>query len=240
MKIALIGYGKMGKAIEAVAKEASHQIVARIDDGASDQWPLLTEADVAIEFTQPHAARENIMRCLEAQVPIVVGTTGWYAHLAEISALVEQHNGALLHASNFSIGVNIFMEVNRILATLMNTQSQYNVSLSETHHTEKLDTPSGTAITLAEDIISAMHRKTKWVNDKTTESERIEILSHRVPNVPGTHVIKYQSEIDDIELIHTAKSRAGFARGAVTAAEWLSCKKGVFTMKDVLNLTHFR
>lgn len=240
MKIALIGYGKMGKAIEAVAEKASHKIVARIDDRQSEQWLLLPDADVAIEFTQPEAAPENIARCIKAEIPVVTGTTGWYQQLPEVTTQVNAAKGALLYASNFSIGVNLFMEVNRVLAALMDHQPQYDVAMTETHHTEKLDTPSGTAITLAEDIIAQLNRKRNWINSASKNPESLGIISHREPGVPGTHEVTYCSQIDEIQLIHTAKSRAGFAQGAVAAAEWLIGNRGVFTMKDVLNLTHHK
>jgi len=236
MKIAIVGYGKMGKTIERLARDQGHEITARMTSEHKGQWDLLKVADVAIEFTNPQSAPENILACHERNIPIVTGSTGWHEKLDEISAETKTRNGALLYASNFSIGVNIFMEINRQLAEYMNSQSQYDVELSETHHTQKLDTPSGTAITLAEDVLRKIDRKKSWVNQPSEKPEELSVTSHRTPEVPGTHEVIYQSDIDEIELIHRAKSRDGFAQGAIEAAQWLIGKKGVFTMQDVLNL----
>lgn len=237
MQIAIIGYGKMGKTIESLARERGHQIAVCIDaDSTADEWKKAAQADVAIEFTNPTSAPLNIKKCLEIGLPVVSGSTGWYGQLSSIEDLVSQHSGALLHASNFSIGVNIFMEVNRVLAGLMNSQGQYDVTLSETHHTEKLDAPSGTAITLAEQIIEVLDRKDNWIEGAPAQDNELLIAAHRKADVKGTHEIKYTSVVDEIELIHRAHSRDGFALGAITAAEWLVGKKGTYTMKDVLKL----
>lgn len=237
MQIAIIGYGKMGETIEALSRERGHQIAVCIDaDSTGDEWKKAEQADVAIEFTNPTAAPLNIKKCLQLGLPVVSGSTGWYEKLSDIEALVSKHNGALLYASNFSIGVNIFMEVNRVLASLMNGHTQYEVTLSETHHTEKLDAPSGTAITLAEQTIEALDRKNKWVEGIQEQDNELLITAHRKADVKGTHKIKYTSDVDEVELIHRAHSRNGFALGALTGAEWLVGKKGTYTMKDVLKL----
>ena len=236
MKIAIVGYGKMGKTIERLALGQGHEITARMTSEHQGQWDLLEGSDVAIEFTNPQSAPENILACHDRNIPIVTGSTGWHEKLNEISKETEARNGALLYASNFSIGVNIFMEINRQLAVFMNSQNQYDVELSETHHTQKLDTPSGTAITLAEDTLQKIDRKRNWINQQSEKPGELSVISHRKPDVPGTHEINYQSDIDEIELIHRAKSRDGFAQGAIEAAQWLIGKKGVFTMQDVLNL----
>ncbi len=238
MKIALIGYGKMGKAIEQVALQKGHSIVAKIDqDNLNDFIPgNLQQADAAIEFTSPHSAFENIKSCIEWGVPVVSGSTGWTDRLNEIKELVKARNGAFIYASNFSIGVNIFFEVNKKLASLMAPQADYDVLIEETHHTQKKDAPSGTAITLAEQVLNELKRKKKWVNEKSGAAEDLSIVSYRTDPAPGTHSVRYTSSIDDIEIVHTAHSRSGFAAGAVLSAEFLAGKKGCFTMKDVLNL----
>ncbi len=238
MKIALIGYGKMGKAIEAIAIAKGHEIVHRIDLNSQHllEKEHLQQADAAIEFSTPETAYNNILKCFEANVPVVCGTTGWLEKLPDIKARCLEKHQAFLHASNFSIGVNIFFELNRRLAELMASQSQYDVWMEETHHTQKRDAPSGTAITLAEQIIEKLDRKTRWVNKESQEPEALAILSKRIDPAPGTHSVTYTSEIDDISITHTAHSREGFAAGAVIAATWLHDKKGVFTMKDVLSL----
>jgi 4-hydroxy-tetrahydrodipicolinate reductase len=238
MKIALIGYGKMGKAIEQIALQEGHEVVLRIDvDNTVDFSPEnLQKADVAIEFTRPETAFANLQKCLEAGTPVVVGTTGWLQHLEEAKAICAQHQGALFYSSNYSIGVNIFFAVNRFLAKMMNEQSQYEVRMAETHHTQKLDAPSGTAITLAEGILSQLSRKTRWVNGEAAAPDELSILSSRIDPAPGTHEIYYESSIDSIEIRHTAHSREGFARGALHAAVWLVGKKGVFNMSDLLDL----
>jgi 4-hydroxy-tetrahydrodipicolinate reductase len=238
MKIALIGYGKMGKEIEKIALERNHQIVLKIGVGNLEDFTTekIADADVAIEFSTPESAVENIKKCFNANVPVVIGTTGWYEHFDEIKALCKTENKAMLSASNFSIGVNLFFELNKQLAKLMNPHKEYDVEMEETHHTQKLDAPSGTAITLAEDIIRFNEKKDKWVKEKTKEPTEMVIKSHRVENVPGTHLIRYSSAVDDIEIIHTAHSRKGFALGALIAAEFLNGKKGVFNMADVLKI----
>jgi 4-hydroxy-tetrahydrodipicolinate reductase len=238
MKIALIGYGKMGKAIEAIATAKGHEIVHRIDLNSTHllEKEVLGKADVAIEFTTPETAYSNIIKCFEANVPVVCGTTGWLEKLPEIKAqCLEKHQG-FLYASNFSVGVNIFFEINKRLAELMASQSQYDIKMEEIHHTQKKDAPSGTAISLAEQILEKVSRKTGWVNEASSKAEALSILSKRIDPAPGTHSITYTSAIDDITITHTAHSREGFAAGAVIAAEWLDGKKGIFTMKDVLNL----
>lgn len=241
MKIALSGYGKMGKEIEKIALERGHEIIVTFNDpndwvGKEEQ---LAQADVAIEFSMPHSVVSNIFKCFDANVPVVVGTTGWSEQLDHIKQVCGEHDRAIFYASNFSIGVNIFFEVNRVLAKLMNEHEEYKVTMEETHHTAKLDSPSGTAIKLANDVIDYLDRKDVWVNKHSDKDYELEILSHRVENVPGTHVVKYESDIDDIEITHTAKSRVGFAKGAVIAAEWLVGKKGVFTMQDLLKDVKF-
>lgn len=237
MQIAIIGYGKMGKTIEALAPAQGHSIAVRIDEGASaDDWKRAKNADVAIEFTNPTAAPENIKKCIELGLPVVSGSTGWYGELPSIKERVDEKNGSLLYASNFSIGVNIFMEINRVLAALMNRHAQYSASIAETHHTEKVDAPSGTAITLAEQILELLDRKTQWVEGSEAQDEDLLITAHRKADVKGTHKIKYTSDVDEIELIHRAHSRDGFALGAITGAQWLVGKTGVYSMKDVLKL----
>ena len=230
MKIALFGYGKMGKTIEQIALQKGHTIVLKTSGKSSLE--KIIEADVAIDFSTPKAAASNIKFCLERQIPIVCGTTGWLDNYNEIINFCNKCNGAFIYASNFSIGVNIFFKMNEYLAKLMKPWKEYQVTLEETHHTEKLDTPSGTAITLAEDIIKNSDNKS-W-NLKKAKKKNIMITSKRVTNVKGTHTINYQSEIDTISIQHEAKSREGFALGAFIAAEWLVGKKGVFSMKDVL------
>ena len=237
MKIALIGYGKMGKAIEEIAVQKGHTISLKINSkNAHDLTNTnLKKADVAIEFSNPQTAVANISSCLEAGIPVVSGTTGWLAEFKKIETLCKEKNGSFLFSSNFSVGVNIFFEINKRLAALMDHQD-YSVKIEETHHTQKKDAPSGTAITLAEGIINNLERKIKWVNEKTDDPEELEILSKRIDEVPGTHKIVYSSTVDDIEIIHTAHNRQGFARGAVLAAEFLLAKKGIYTMKDVLGI----
>ncbi|HLY71141.1 MAG TPA: 4-hydroxy-tetrahydrodipicolinate reductase [Puia sp.] len=238
MKIALIGYGKMGKAIEEVAIQRGHEIVLKIDIGNLSQFNevALAQANVAIEFTTPHSAFQNIMTCLQARIPVVSGTTGWLNKFEEVKKYCGDYNGAFLYASNFSIGVNIFFEINKMLAKLMTKQEEYDMSITEIHHTEKRDAPSGTAITLAEQILENIPRKKKWVNNKTIDASELEIISERIDPAPGTHKVQYSSTTDNIEIIHTAHNRRGFATGSVAAAEFLQNKKGVFSMKDVLGL----
>jgi 4-hydroxy-tetrahydrodipicolinate reductase len=236
IKIALIGYGKMGKTIERIAISRGHEVVLKIDDQNLAEFTPenLQKADVAIEFTRPEAAVRNIETLLAAGVPTVCGTTGWLTAFERIKSLCEGQNGAFFYASNFSVGVNIFFAVNRYLATMMNEQTQYNASMKEIHHTQKLDAPSGTAITLAEGILDNIKRLTHWVNETSVDASALGIISERVDPAPGTHVVTYESAVDSIEITHTAHSREGFATGAVVAAEWLVDKKGVFSMKDML------
>lgn len=238
MKIALIGYGKMGKAIEAIATAKGHEVIHRIDLNSQHllEKEHLEKADVAIEFTTPETAYSNILKCFEANVPVVCGTTGWLEKLPDIKARCLEKHQAFLYASNFSIGVNIFFEINKRLAELMAFQTQYDVTMEEIHHTQKKDAPSGTAITLAEQILDKVGRKTRWINEPSELQEALTIISKRIDPAPGTHSITYTSDIDDISITHTAHSREGFAAGAVIAAAWLDGKKGIFTMKDVLNL----
>lgn len=232
MKIALLGYGRMGKAIEAIAKQRGHAIViATSEEGGYD----ITQADVAIDFSVPNAAFFNIANCLKHGVPVVSGTTGWLHNYDKAVALCEEENGGFIYASNFSLGVNIFFELNRTLARLMGPLEEYKVSMEEIHHTQKLDAPSGTAISLAEGIIKEHQNYSEWVLDQKAPNA-VPITAKRIENVPGTHTVTYSSKTDTIEMTHTAHSRDGFALGAVIAAEWLVGKKGVFTMKDVLNI----
>jgi 4-hydroxy-tetrahydrodipicolinate reductase len=239
MRIALIGYGKMGKVIEKIALAKNHQIVLKIDIGNPQDFTQtqLQKADVAIEFTRPDAAVANIKKCLEWGVPVVIGTTGWLQELETIQKICQKRAGAMLWASNFSIGVNIFFELNRYLAQMMNHAPQYEVTTEEIHHTHKLDAPSGTSITLAQDLISILDKKQHWVNHPSQNPNELEIISKRMDPAPGTHTINYHSMVDSIEIKHTAHSREGFAAGAVAAAEWLVGKKGCFQMRDMLAAT---
>lgn len=236
LRIALIGYGKMGKAIEEIAIKRGHSIGLKIDIHSLADFTKenLQQCDVAIEFTSPHTAVQNILTCLEAGIPVVSGSTGWLARWEEVKLACEANNGSLVYASNYSVGVNVFFEVNQLLARLMNPQTDYEVSMEEIHHTEKKDAPSGTAITLAEQILENLGRKKQWVNEQTVSPEELSIISERIDPAPGTHKIKYSSSVDDIEIIHTAHNRQGFATGAVLAAEFIKGKKGIFSMKDVL------
>lgn len=238
MKIALIGYGKMGKAIEEIALQRGHQVVLTIDQPNLHEFTRenLAKADAAIEFTGPHSALENVNRLLDWGVPLVCGSTGWTEHLEEMKKKCAENNGAFIYSSNYSIGVNLFFELNKKLAALMAPHKEYEVLLEETHHTQKKDAPSGTAITLAEQVLESVKRKKGWVNELSDNPEDLEIISQRVDPAPGTHSIKYSSVIDTIEIIHTAHSRMGFAGGAVLAAEFIQGKKGFFTMKEVLGL----
>jgi 4-hydroxy-tetrahydrodipicolinate reductase len=239
MNIALIGYGKMGKTIEAIALERRHTVNLKIDiDSLADFTAAnIQQCDVAIEFTGPHSAKENILKCLHAGIPVVSGSTGWLADRTEVENVCKEKNGTFLYASNFSVGVNIFFELNKKLAQLMKGQTAYSVGMEEIHHTQKKDAPSGTAITLAEQIMQEITGKKKWVNDETDNPEELSIISKREDPAPGTHSIKYSSAIDDIEIIHTAHSRNGFATGAILAAEYVYNKKGIFSMKDVLGIS---
>lgn len=240
MRIALIGYGKMGKAIEQQCLERNHEIVARIDkENVQDAHSLISQADVAIEFTRPESAVDNIKMCFKAGIPVVVGTTGWYAHFNEIEKLASSTSGALFHATNFSLGVNIFFEINRKLARLMSNQNDYSVAIKEIHHTQKLDAPSGTAISLAEQIIENHAGYAKWNLDTgvIASQDSIPISAERTDEVPGTHLVTYASEIDKIVLMHEAHNRKGFALGAVLAAEFLQGKQGIFDMTHLLEHT---
>lgn len=238
MNIALVGYGKMGKTIEQIAAERGHNIVLRISSSNADELTKenLQKADVVIEMTQPDAAKENVLLCLNAGVPVTTGTTGWNADIPLAEKAAADNNTAFLYASNYSVGVNIFFEVNKMLAKLMNDQPSYDVSMREVHHTQKKDSPSGTAITLANQVLEQVQRKTKWSEEETSDNS-LHITALREEGVPGTHSIKYSSSIDDIEITHTAHNRNGFALGAVLAAEFIVGKKGVYTMKDVLGIT---
>jgi 4-hydroxy-tetrahydrodipicolinate reductase len=236
MKIALIGYGKMGKAIEKIAIAKGHEIVLRTNSQQPLEKEHLQGADVAIEFTGPETAYHNILKCFEANVPVVCGSTGWLEKLPAVKAVCLEKHQAFLYASNFSVGVNIFFEINKRLAELMGGQQQYNVVMEEIHHTQKRDAPSGTAITLAEQVMDKVSRKKQWVNEETDQPDELAIISKRIDPAPGTHSITYTSDIDDITITHTAHSREGFASGAVVAAEWLKDKKGIYSMKDVLSL----
>jgi len=236
MNIGIIGYGKMGREIEKVALERGHTVTLKISSQNKEDFnaETLKKVDVAIEFTTPELAITNINKCLDENIPIVVGSTGWYHHFEEIKHKTEKLNGSLLYATNCSIGVNLFFKLNKYLAKIMNPHKEYDVQVDEIHHTEKIDAPSGTAITLAEGIMENKEDKKSWVNDNTSSENELAIISHRIANVPGTHEIKYSSEIDDIEIKHTAHNRKGFALGAVVAAEYIKDKKGVFSMEDAL------
>jgi 4-hydroxy-tetrahydrodipicolinate reductase len=232
VKIALLGYGKMGKTIEQIAVSRGHTIVLKVDQHTTNYD--ITQADVAIDFSVPNAAVGNLSNALKNNVPVISGTTGWLQDYENIIRLCKERDGAFIYASNFSIGVNIFFELNKQLAKMMAHLETYKVSIEEIHHTQKLDAPSGTAITLAEGIIDNSNFN-KWDLDNS-DSETLPITSKRIADVPGTHSILYDSQVDSIEIKHTAKSREGFALGAVIAAEWILDKTGIFTMKDVLNI----
>lgn len=238
MKIALIGYGKMGQAIETIAVGKGHEIVLKISVDNLDDNTVenIRKADVAIEFTGPESAYDNVMKCMEAGVPVVCGSTGWLGKYDEVLGICKEKNGTLLYASNFSIGVNLFFELNKRLAELMAPHAEYDVEMTEIHHTQKKDAPSGTAITLAEQLMEKISRKQSWTNENTNDPQLLTILSERIDPAPGTHKIKYTSPIDDIEIIHTAHNRTGFASGAVLAAEYIAGRKGVYSMKEVLGL----
>ncbi|AXT19550.1 4-hydroxy-tetrahydrodipicolinate reductase [Flavobacteriaceae bacterium AU392] len=233
MKIALLGYGKMGKVIEQIALDRGHTIVLKIGRDATNY--NITDADIAIDFSIPSSAVANISNCLNHSIPIVSGTTGWLDNYDDMVALCNEKQGGFIYASNFSLGVNIFFELNKTLAKMMSTLKQYNVSMEEIHHTQKLDAPSGTAITLAEGIIENSEYK-DWSLRTQAKTNSIPIEAKRIENVPGTHIIDYNSEVDKISIEHVAHSRNGFALGAVIAAEWLLGKTGVYTMNDVLNI----
>jgi 4-hydroxy-tetrahydrodipicolinate reductase len=236
MKIALIGYGKMGKAIERIALSRGHDIILKIDlDNSADLTKEnLSKADVAIEFTGPSSAAQNLLKCANAGIPVVCGSTGWLEQYPVIKQAFEKNESAFLYASNFSIGVNIFFEINKKLAHLMAPHPEYSVEMREIHHTQKKDAPSGTAITLAEQVMAEVPGLKNWVNRPSRDAGELPIISERLDPAAGTHSVKYYSAIDDLEIIHTAHSREGFAGGAVLAAEFIQKKKGIFSMKDVL------
>lgn len=247
MKIALLGYGKMGRIIEKIAVDRKHEVVLTIDqDNLYDLTAEnLQKADVAIEFSTPGTVLDNISCCFNAGVPVVVGTTGWYDNLHVVKQQCGQGNNSLIYASNFSVGVNVFFFINKVLAKLMNNYPYYEVQVEEIHHTQKLDSPSGTAITIAEDIIESLDAKKEWVNalsvdgaeiaDDQIKNSQLLIQSFRIDSVPGTHTVIYGSEVDMIELKHTAHNRNGFALGAVIAAEWIKDKRGFFSVQDMFN-----
>lgn len=237
MKIALIGYGKMGQAIERIALQRGHDIILKISAHNKELFTPahLQQAAVAIEFTNPEAALENVTTCFNAGVPVVCGTTGWNKDFATAREKCLANNSAFLQASNFSVGVNIFFEINKRLATLMNNQPDYSVAIEEIHHLQKKDAPSGTAITLAEQVIDAVDRKQSWSLDAGNDDELM-ITALREEGVPGTHTVTYNSPIDRIDIVHTAHNRDGFALGAVLAAEFIAGKSGIFTMSDVLGI----
>jgi len=235
MKIALLGYGKMGKVIEKIAISSGHEITVSIDNEKEwkDNSLLINTVDIAIDFSTPENILANIDECFQRNIPLVVGTTGWYNEMEVLKKRCNTSEKSFIWASNFSIGVNIFFRINQELAKLMNKYNSYDISLEEIHHTAKLDAPSGTAISLANDIIENIDRKSKWVLGNTESKEELQINSKRIDPIPGTHRIIYDSEIDNIEITHTANSRDGFAMGAVVAAEWLVDKKGWYEFKDV-------
>jgi len=238
MNIVLLGYGKMGEQIEIAALERKHKIAAYVDD--KKDWEKYSEkirsADVAIDFSVPDVVVENIYKCFEMNMPVVVGTTGWYNRLEEIKQACLQGEQSFIYASNFSLGVNLFFALNKTLARLMNEYDDFDVSIEEIHHTAKKDSPSGTAITLANDIIKNLSRKESWINEMNDNTSELSIKSERLSNNIGTHIVTYSSVLDVIEIKHSALSRKGFAKGAVRAAEWLIDKKGFFTINDMLNL----
>ena len=233
MNIGLLGYGRMGKAIETIAINRGHQISLKID---SEQGIDFTNTDVAIDFSLPHTAVDNIKKALSSDTPVISGTTGWLEKYDEVKSFCESQGGTFLYASNFSLGVNIFFELNRVLAKLLQQHPDYKVSIEEIHHTKKLDAPSGTAISLAQGIINQHENLKQWSMEDDSKNT-LPISAKRIPDVPGTHTVNYDSTIDSIEIKHTAHCRQGFALGAVVAAEWIVDKKGIFTMNDVLNIT---
>ena len=247
MKIALLGYGKMGRIIEKIATDRKHEIVLKIDFDNLHELTTenLQKADAAIEFSTPGTVLNNIEACFKAGIPIVVGATGWYNKLPDIKQQCEQNDGTIIYASNFSVGVNIFFHVNKVLAKLMSKYPYYDVQVEEIHHTQKLDSPSGTAITIAEGILENLNTKKEWVNvltdegvhstDEQIKADQLLIESFRLENVPGTHTVIYDSEVDMIEFKHTAHNRNGFALGAVMAAEWIKDKKGFYAVQDMFD-----
>lgn len=239
MKIALIGYGKMGKTIEELAHKNDHKIELKIDENTLEDFTEenLRKVDVAIEFSTPDVAFENIVKCINSGVPVVSGTTGWLKRFDEIVELCKTENGAFFYSSNFSLGVNIFFKLNQYLARIMNKFPDFKVSIEETHHIHKIDAPSGTAITLAEDIIKNIEYKTGWQREEVGDDSKIAIKSLRIGEIPGIHLIRYDSAIENIDIMHSSKSRIGLAMGAITAANFIIGKTGVFGMDDLLELT---
>ncbi|MBC7758883.1 MAG: 4-hydroxy-tetrahydrodipicolinate reductase [Phormidesmis sp. FL-bin-119] len=246
MKIAILGFGKMGQIIEQFAMERGHDVVLKVNADNLDELTIsnLKNSDVAIDFSTPDCVLQNIALCFDAGVAIVVGTTGWYGRLQEVKNQCIEGNNTLLYASNFSVGVNVFFFINRVLAKIMNRYPQYEVQVEEIHHTEKLDSPSGTAMSIAEGIIGELNRKNEWVNELIgshseliTKPDHLLIESHRIEDVPGTHTVIYSSEVDDIEFKHKAHSRAGFALGAVLAAEWVHGKNGFYNVTDMFDFS---
>jgi 4-hydroxy-tetrahydrodipicolinate reductase len=235
MKVALIGYGKMGKEIEQILLQRGHAIALRSSRNTPFVASDLSDTDVAIEFTEPGAAVDNIFKCFEAHVPVVVGTTGWYTRMPEVTAECSNLQGGLFTASNFSIGVNILFRINQELARIMSDFDEYTPSMDEIHHTAKRDAPSGTAITLAEGILENYPAYDGWINEPTNDANKLNIVSKREGEVPGTHIIRYTSGVDELQLVHQAFNRKGFALGAVKAAEFMKGKKGVFGMKHLLS-----
>jgi 4-hydroxy-tetrahydrodipicolinate reductase len=236
MKIALLGYGKMGKEIEHLAVSRHHEIVLKIDAFNLDELTPenLSRADVAIDFSTPDSAYENIMKCFEAGVPVVCGTTGWLSRFDEVKNKCDELNQTFFYASNFSLGMNMFFALNKYLARLMNPLDDYEISIKEIHHVHKLDAPSGTAITLANDLIANVDRKEKWELNNSGDPASVKITAVREGEVPGTHIVTYDSDVDTIEISHLAKSRRGLALGAIMAGEFINCKKGVFSMQDMM------
>jgi 4-hydroxy-tetrahydrodipicolinate reductase len=236
MKIALIGYGKMGKEIEITALERNHELALVIDVDNQHEFTVdnLKKADVAIDFSTPGSAFRNILKSFEAGIPIVCGTTGWFDKLEEVKTLCERQNHTFFYASNFSPGMNIFMALNKHLARVMNNMPTYDVEMKEIHHIHKVDAPSGTAITLANDLIAALHRKQKWELNETSDNTVVKITALREGEVPGTHIVIWDSPMDRIEILHEAKSRKGFALGAILAAEFIKDKTGIFSMADLV------
>jgi 4-hydroxy-tetrahydrodipicolinate reductase len=248
MKIALLGYGKMGKIIEQIATGRKHEIVLKISSSNAAELTAenLQKADVIIEFSTPSTVLSNITQSIQAGIPIIVGTTGWYANIDKIKELCDQHKGAVLYGTNFSVGVNVFFHINKALAKLMNNYPYYDVQVEEIHHTQKLDSPSGTAITIAQGIIENIDSKKNWANvlvtddnkaDAAVNADELLIESYRMDSVPGTHTVIYDSEVDSIEFKHTAHNRNGFALGAVLAAEWLQNRKGFYSVNDMFNFS---
>lgn len=236
MRIAILGYGKMGKEIEQICLQRKHEVSHKIDSKNTHQISdLAQKTDVAIEFSTPENTISNIEQCIKQQIPVIVGTTGWYDQIPKIKSFCKEHGGSALYASNFSIGVNIFFEINRQLAKIMNGFPEYEVEVNETHHIHKLDQPSGTAITIAHDMIGLLSQKSSWVLNNDHEKDKLNIISHREGEVIGDHSVTYSSNIDHITIKHSAHNRKGFALGSVLAAEWLWNKTGFYTINDMLN-----